>query len=66
MEKISTCEEGSDMKLTEVHGGGFLYFELILNIIGKRGAGYVACIGGMRHGVECRMEYLEEETVWKV
>ena len=39
----------------------------ILNVIGKRGAQYAACIEETRYGVEeRRSEYLKEETVWNV
>ena len=51
------------MKLTTAEGEDFN----ILNVIGKRGAQYAACIEETRYGVEeCRSEYLKEETVWKV
>jgi hypothetical protein len=52
IEKILTYEEGSDMKLTELHGGRILTFWTPLNIIGKRGARYAACIVETRHGSE--------------
>ena len=63
MEIISTYGGGSDIKLTTAEGEDFN----ILNVIGKRGAQYAACLEETRYGVEeCRSEYLKEETVGKV
>ena len=38
------------MRVRELHRGRILIFELLLNIIRKRVAGYAACMVEMRHG----------------
>ena len=50
MEKISTYEGESNMRVRELHRGRILIFELPLNNIRKRVAEYAACMVEMRRG----------------